>query len=114
MSEVWIKFIEQAPWAAAIIFTVYMFLRHLKELDEARAKNAANMAAERRDHELQINNMWAVNIKTLVEKQNEFFNLIASALAQHDKESKERYDKIGMTKDLIAAVNADKQKSGRS
>ncbi len=110
MNDVWIEFIKQAPWAAAIIFTVYMFLRHLREIDASRALNAANMAVERRDHELQINNMWAVNIKTLVEKQNESFNMIAKALSEHDKESKERYDKIGITKDLIIAVNHDKEK----
>jgi hypothetical protein len=110
MNDVWIKFIEQAPWAAAIIFTVYMFLKHLKDLDQARSLNAANMARERREHELQINNMWAVNIKTLVEKQDEMFGLIAQSLAEHEKASKERYEKMSVTKDLIAAVNADKDR----
>lgn len=114
MNDVWIKFIEQAPWAAAIVLTVYMFLKHLKDLDAAHAVNAADQAKERREHELQINNMWAVNIKTLVEKQNESFGMIATALAQHDKESKERYDKIGMTKDLIAAVKAEKESHGKT
>ena len=111
MSEVWIKFIEQAPWAAAIIFTVYMFLKHLKELDAARALNAASMARERREHELQINNMWAVNIRTLIEKQDETFTTIATALAEHEKSSQERYDRIGITKDLIKAVK-EKKESG--
>lgn len=114
MNDVWIKFIEQAPWAAAISLTVYMFLKHLKELDEARAKNAANMAAERREHELQINNMWAVNIKTLIEKHDETNTMIANALAEHEKASQERYDKRNITEDLIAAVKAEKEKRGKT
>jgi len=111
MSDVWIKFIEQAPWAAAIIFTVYMFLRHLKELDAARSLNAANMAKERREHELQINNMWAVNIKTLIDKHDETTTMIASALAEHEKASEERYNRMSVTKDLIAAVKAESDRT---
>lgn len=112
MNDVWIKFIEQAPWAAAIILTVYMFLKYLKEQEAARALNAAAMAKERREHELEINNMWAVNIKTMIEKQDDTFTAIATALAQHERSSQDRYDKIGITKDLIRAVKERQARDG--
>lgn len=109
MNDVWIKFIEQAPWASALCFVVYLFLRHQKDQEASRAANAANMAKERREHELQINNMWAINIKALIDKHEETMALIAKTLSDHEKASQERYEKMNITKDLIKAVKDRKE-----
>lgn len=121
MNDVWIKFIEQAPWAAAYIFTVYMFLNfisksedkrmeHEKALEDKRIDAAKEREKERREHEATIANMQAQNMKQLLERQEATFETIAQALSEHEKASKERYDRMGITKDLIAAVKEEKDK----
>lgn len=120
MSDVWIKLIEQAPWAAAIILTVYMFLTYLGKLEDKRmahdaeaekqrTENAKERERERRDHEMLIANLQANSMKAMLEKMEAGMETIAKSLSEHDRRSREQYEKIGMTKDLIAAVN-DKEK----
>ncbi len=121
MNDVWIKLIEQSPWAAAIILIVYMFLTYLGKLEDkrivrdsdgekARTESAKERERERRDHEMTIANLQANSMKQMLEQMASGMEIIAKALSDHDKASRERYEKIGMTKDLIAAVNNEKDK----
>jgi hypothetical protein len=116
MNEVWVKFIEQAPWAAAMTLIVYLFLRHQREIEHSREANAAAMAKERREaeaqavrerreYEQQKDAMWATWIKNLIDQQNNSAKQLADALAAHDRASEKRYEKLGVTKDLIQAAN---------
>lgn len=120
-ATVWSELIKQAPWAAAYILTVYMFLQfisrsedkrmqHEKDLEDKRIAAAKEREKERRDHELIISNMQAQNMKQILEAQEKNNEVIATTLAEHEKASRERYERIGITKDLITAVKDNKEK----
>lgn len=122
-STVYIELIKQAPYVAALIILVFIFLwaedrrestqmKNAKELEETRTKNAKDLEDKREAHEREINNMWANSIKMIVEQQQQAHQVIMSALREHDKASQERYDKIGITNDLIAAVK-ERQRGSR-
>lgn len=120
-TSVWVKLIEQAPSAAIIVVVVYMFLTYLGKLEDKRmahdtdaekqrTENAKERERERRDHEIQIASLQANAMKQMLEQMETGMETIAKTLAEHDKASRERYEKIGMTKDLIAAVKDEKGK----
>lgn len=120
-TSVWVKLIEQAPSAAIIVVVVYMFLTYLGKLEDKRmahdtdaekqrTENAKERERERRDHEIQIASLQANAMKQMLEQMDTGMETIAKTLAEHDKASRERYEKIGMTKDLIAAVKDEKGK----
>lgn len=102
--------VKQVPSAAAVIGMAYLFLRAEEKRELRRVEDAKEKEKERRDHELQINNMWASYIKSLIDKQDETYELIAKSLSEHEKSSQERYDRIGITKDLLVAIKADQVK----
>jgi len=104
MNDVLVEMARQIPSAVAVIGMAYLFLKAEKEREERRVVNAKEMEKERRDHELMINNMWATYIKTLVDKQNETYLAIAGALESHEEASKDRYERMGITKELLQAV----------
>lgn len=104
MNDAWIEFIKQAPWAFGLIVVIYMFLRFIRETEEQRTVNAKEAETNRRAHEMQINAMWAANIKSLVDKQEETLRSVAQMMNDHEEASKARYEKLGITKDLIKAV----------
>lgn len=103
---------KQIPAAVALIITVALFLNHIqkneekrfahdKELETQRALNAKTLQDENRAHALQVNSMWASNIKLIVDQQVQSNQVIANALNEHERASRERYDKMGITDDLL-------------
>jgi hypothetical protein len=75
-----------------------------KEMEELRVKNATELEDRRETHEREINNMWANSIKMLLDQQDRAHQVMMSALKEHDKASQERYDRLGITNELIQAV----------
>lgn len=104
MSEIILEVARQLPSAVAIIGLVYLFLRYDAEREKRREINAKEMSTERRAWNQQENTMWANYIKALIDKQNEFHKMIADALTAHERESQRRYEKMGVTRDLVDAV----------
>lgn len=89
------------PAAVAVILTVWMFLRAEEKREERRETNAKDKENERRAHELRINEMWVANIKTIVAKTDNTFRMISQALQEHEEASAERYERMGVTQNLI-------------
>lgn len=119
-STIYIELIKQAPYIAALIVLVGIFiwdgnrreegrLRSDKDLEDLRVKNATELEDRREKHEREINNMWANSIKMLIDQQDKAHQVMMSALKEHDKASQERYDRIGITNDLIQAVKDRQQ-----
>ncbi len=116
-----IEMVKQTPFAAILFGVILVFLRHLEKKDDARMAHEKDMEtmrinaakeqeALRREHDTTLNNMWAVNIKNIVEQQQKTGQLIADALAEHEKASRERYEKMGITKDLFEAAKETRRK----
>jgi len=101
MNEVLIEMAKQVPGALAVIGTVYLFLKAESERENRRIANAKEMEMERRAHEIEKNNMWSSFIKNLIDSQNNASAVISNALAEHEIASKERYEKMGITNDLL-------------
>lgn len=106
MNEVLAELIRQSPTAAALLGAVYLFLKREREAEETRVKNAEALENKRQAHDLQVNAMWAKYIKNIVDTISTSNQNIVDALATHEKASEERYDRLGVTQDLIDAVKA--------
>lgn len=111
MDNLLVNLIQQAPYIAAIITVVYMFQRSEEKREQQRVENAKALDAERQAQIRELNNMWANNIKQIVEQHAQTQVALMTALKDHDKASQERYEKIGITNDLIQAVKTRNQKS---
>jgi len=104
MNELFVELIKQVPNAVAVIVMAYLFLKAEKEREERREANAKEIEQSRREHNIFINNMWAISIKQVVESQNAASETIAQTLAEHEKASQERYERMKVTDQLIKAV----------
>ena len=121
MTEVFQELIKQAPYIAAVVITIGLFLwsnqrnedkrlAHDAQMEVTRAANAKEREQERRTYEIQINSMWASNIKSIVDQISVGNDKIVNALLEHEKASKERYEKMGITSDLLDAAKEQLRK----
>jgi hypothetical protein len=101
---IYIELIKQAPYIAALIVLVAIFLWTEDRRESKRVQNATELENRRELHEREINNMWANSIRMIIDQQNQTSQAIMAALKEHDKASQERYERIGITNDLIQAV----------
>jgi predicted hydrolase (HD superfamily) len=115
MDNAIVSLIEGAPWAAALILTIYLFLRAEQMREERRDANAKEKAQEDRAHDLALYHMRDNHISVIVAKMEAVYQLIAKSLDEHEKADAERYKKIGITQDLlrIASQDAAKRKKER-
>ena len=104
------ELIRQAPSAAAVIGTVYLFLRFIEKENQRHADRAKEKAIEDRSHQIDINNLWANTIKEALKQNDETAitttQMIVDKLAYMDKAAEARYEKMIITQELIEAVNA--------
>lgn len=104
MNEVYVEMIKQIPLGAAMIAIVWLFQTNENKREEQRINNAKERQAEQRAFDLQVQSMWANNIKGLIDKVDEGQKIIAMALNEHERASRERYEKMGITDDLLQAA----------
>lgn len=117
--DAWVvELIRQVPSAAAVIGTVYLFLRWMEKSDERREINAKERAIADRAHQIEINSLWANTIKGAFDQQDKTATkttqMIVDKLAAMDKALEERYKKMNITQDLIDAVKAQAQHIART
>lgn len=106
---------EQAPYLVIILLLVYLFLNYIgklddkrmafdKDMEKTRTENAKERERERREHELTLANMQAQNMKQLIDNISQTMKNVADALAEHERASQIRYEKMGITDDLLSAA----------
>lgn len=107
-----IEMVKNAPWAAALILIVRMFLQAEKDREVKRtadAKEAGNvqrahdlqMENVRHGRELEINNLWASTVKNMMTDQNKNHEEIVAVLKDFKDTILEQYKKMGITQDLL-------------
>ena len=112
MTDALIEAAKQVPAMVVLVAIVWLFLAaedkrdaqrvaNAKQLEQERSINAQRLEEARQKHESEMNAMWASHIKSLVETQREIYKAIADTLSDHEKASQERYEKMGITKDLL-------------
>jgi hypothetical protein len=104
-----IELIRQVPSAAAVIGTVFLFLRHIEKENQHQADRAKEKAVEERAHQIDINSLWANTIKEAMEQTDKTAvtttQMIVDKLGDMNKDIQEKYEKMRITQDLIDAVN---------
>lgn len=95
------ELIKNLPVAAAMIYIVMLFLNAENKRAQQHIENAKIVEQQRKEHDLQISNMWATSFKQLVEQVNIGQQAIANALSEHEQASRERYERMGITDDLL-------------
>lgn len=113
----WItELIRQVPSAAAVIGTVFLFLRFIEKLSERQAAQAKEKAMEDRAHQIDINTLWSNTMKSALDHQDKTAmkttEIIADKLAYMDKAAEDRYEKMNITQELIDVVKSMKKKDG--
>ncbi len=101
MDNVWIEMAKASPIGLAMIAIVYIFVTNENKREQQRIENGKERAAEQRAYDMQVQSMWASNIKNLIDKVDDGQKMIAHALADHERQSRERYEKMGITDDLL-------------
>lgn len=104
MDNVWIEMAKASPIGLAMIAIVYIFVTNENKREQQRIENAKERAAEQRAFDSQVQSMWANHIKGLIDKVDEGQKMIATALNEHERSSRERYEKMGITDDLLQAA----------
>jgi hypothetical protein len=124
MNELLIELVKQAPVLAGLIVLVWMFqlaeekrerqrVENAKLLEDKREAHETNMETKRQTHDSQMNNMWASYIKSIIDQQNESIKALMELINDHETSSQRRYERMGITKELIDAVKAQKEQKGR-
>ena len=128
MSDILIESAKQVPALVALVVLVVVITRLFlaaedkrelqriandKQQEAERAANAKALEEMRQKHESQTIAMLADAIKHTADEQSKTAKLIIEALDDHEEKSKERYDKMNITKDLLEAAK-DRERERRS
>lgn len=122
MEQAIIEMIKNAPWAAALILVVRMFLQAQKDTEAQRIINAKDASDKQHDHELQlenakrgreleVNNLWASTVKNLMTDQNNNHKEIVGVLQDIKITISEQYKKMGITQDLLDLAKDELRRS---
>ena len=113
---------KQVAAAMAVVGTVYLFLRSMREERIDRALNAKDIREKQMAHdvqlsqltrsrELEMNNLWAVTVKNMLAAQNVAMESIVDAVADLKKTTVEQYVKLGITQDLLKTAKEQLKES---
>jgi hypothetical protein len=124
MDEAVLELVRNLPAAAAVMFTVYIMLYFEERREKRREENAKSKSQEDRDHEVTIAQMLHNNILTItnshketaqliLDRTNETFMGIKDDLEDHERSSKERYDRMQITQDLVRLAKEQAERRAR-
>jgi hypothetical protein len=110
-TSVLIEILKASPYLGFIL----LFIWFEAGREEKRVKNAESLETRRENHEklmqekqLQherdMNTLWAGYIQELVDGIEKSHQELMKRLDEHEKKSDDRYDRIGITKDLLKAA----------
>lgn len=105
------KIIEASPYLGFILLFMWFEAKredkriaNAAELETRREKHEIEIEDKREAHDRDINNMWAGYIKTLIDQQSLTSKALMDTITAHEESSQERYDRLGITQELIDAV----------
>lgn len=105
------KLIEASPYLAFVL----LFIWFDSKREEKRTENAAALETRREAHEKEMQekqfkhdsdtlSLWASFNQQLVSEIKLSHKAIMDKLDEHERESEERYERMGVTKDLLKAA----------
>jgi len=106
MDTVWQELIKALPWGFVLLAMRFLEIKDQKEQRIERASNAAEKAKVERDLDLEKNKLWMETIKNSMDGYKE----IVSALEMMKKDLIDKYESMGITKDLLDAARRELSK----
>jgi hypothetical protein len=114
MDTVWIELIKALPWGFVLLVMRYMEIKDQRDQRIERVSNAADKAKVERDFEMEKNKLWAETIKTVLDKQVDSTREITTALKEMHKDLQDKYESMGITKDLLDAARRELARRAKS
>lgn len=125
MDAVWQELIKALPWGFVLIVMRWLEIKDQKEQRIERAANAAQKAEDERKfaaekseserkYDMEKNKLWSESIKYSIDKQSESSIAITTAIKEMQKDLQEKYESMGITKDLLDAARRELAKQRRS
>jgi hypothetical protein len=114
MDTVWVELIKALPWGFVILVLQYMNLKDKKEERIERALNAAEKSETDKSYDMEKNRLWSETIKYSIDKEAQSSQSIIGAIKEMQKDLQEKYESMGITKDLLDAARRElaRQKKG--
>lgn len=101
METVWQELIRAVPWGAVIIILRILDIRAQKDERTERGLNAAEKSQHDRENQITINKTYAEAINALAQAVETGSNTTADAIKDLKTTVIEKYDNLGVTKDLL-------------
>lgn len=106
------EIIKASPYLAFILLFLWVEAKreekrveNAKALEDRREAHEKDMQARQLQQDRDINTLWAGYINQIVEEIKASNRAIMQRLDEHEKESQDRYERIGITKDLLKAAS---------
>lgn len=100
---------KDAPYVVVFVFMIIYFLRYLKENEERRQSHENELERKREAFTREMNNMWANSIKLVTEQTSTMHESLLAALQHHEEASQRRYERMGITRDLMKRRDKDNE-----
>jgi hypothetical protein len=106
------ELIKASPYLAFILLFLWVEAKredrrvlNAKALEDRRETHEKEMQARQLQQDRDINNLWASYIQQIVDEIKTSNRAIMQRIDEHEKESEDRYERIGITKDLLKAAS---------
>lgn len=107
MDTVWQELIKALPWGFVLLVMRYLEIKDQKEQRVERATNAAEKAKLERDFDMEKNRLWMETIKNSMDG----YKAITDAIKEMHKDLQDKYESMGITKDLLDAAKRELTKA---
>lgn len=108
METVLVKIVDASPYLGfVLLFIWFEYIREQKRIAGAEALETRREAHEKAmqekqlQHDRDINTLWSAYIQEMVNEIKNSHTDILRMLEEHEFESEKRYERMGITKDLI-------------
>ena len=106
-----IEIVKASPYLGfVLLFIWFEFIRDQKRvennatMEDRREQHEKAMQERQLQHDRDMSALWAKYIQTLVDQVEDGNQAIIKRLDEHEQESRDRYDRLGNTKEVLKAL----------
>ena len=111
-TTIFTKIIEASPYLGFVLLFIWFEAKR----EEKRVENASRLETRREEHEKmmqekqlqqerEVNTLWASYIQQIVNEVKASNLAIIEKMDEHDQKDADRYEKLGITKDLFSRAS---------
>lgn len=113
MDTVWIELIKALPWGFVLLVQQFLNLRDKEKERVERAINAQQKAEADKNYDMEKNRLWSETIKYSIDKEAQSSQAIVGAIKEMQKDLQDKYESMGITKDLLDAARRELKSKDR-